>query len=118
MDIFFCVLAILASLMTIYLLVGLFPGAQRRQQDCERRLKGGGESTIPRSRLWQVASALMVGAVAGQSFALAFHFNLSRLTGLSSSALSAMTFLLLPSLVILLGIRDRRHFESEYESGA
>jgi hypothetical protein len=70
------------------------------------------------SRWRRVVGTFMFGAFAIQSLAQAFHFSLSTLTGISSSALSAITFLLLPSLVVLLGTRDKRHVESSHATRA
>ena len=95
----------------IYFLIGLLPAAQRRQQDWERRLKGS-KAIIPMSRSRRVAAVLMVGAMASQSFARAFHFNLSTLAGINPWVLFVVTFFLLPSAVLILGFRDKRHFKS------
>jgi hypothetical protein len=110
-DIVFCIITVFWTSAMIYFLIGLLPAAQRRQHGWECKLKGS-SAIIPMSRLRRVAAVLMVGTLASQSFARAFHFNLSTLTGISSSALSVITFFLLPAIVIILGIRDRKHFKS------
>lgn len=106
-DIFRLVLGSLMSLVMIYFLIGLFPGAEQRQQAFERRLKRGGGTIIPMSRLRRVVATLMFGVFAAQLLTGAFHCNMSALTGISSPTLFYITFLL-PLLVIILGAGE--HF--------
>lgn len=112
------ILGVLISLMMIYFLIGLFPGTERRQQELERRLKSGGGTIIPMSRLRRVVAMLMCGMLATQLFAGAFHRNLSTVTGIPWPALFGITFLILPALVLFLGVRDKRHFKSKHGSDA
>jgi hypothetical protein len=114
-DVLRFVLALLTSLMTCYFLVGLFAGAQRRQQQFERRLKGGGGMIMPMSPVRRVAAALMCGLLAAHLFAGAFHSNLSAVTGINAAALFYVTFYLLPPLVLLLGVWDRRRLRCKHD---
>jgi hypothetical protein len=103
--------------MAIYLVIGLVPSAQRWEQDWERKLKGGERGIVPISRVGRVAGGLMAGAYASQLFAQAFHFSLSALTGISSSALFVTTFFLLPGLAMFTLSRGRSHVKSGQKPG-
>ena len=117
-DIFRLVLGSLTSLATVYYLIGIFPAVEQRQLTFERRIKRGGGTIIPMSRLMRAFAALMCALFAAQLFAEAFHCNLSTLTGISPSALYSITFLLVPPIVIILGIRDRRRFRRNHDPDA
>lgn len=108
-DIFRLLLGILTSLMMIYLLVGLFPVAEQRQQIFERRIKRSGGTIKPMSRVRRAVATLMFGMFAIQLFAEVFHCDLSTLTGIGPTVLFLITFFLLPPLVMILGIRGNRH---------
>jgi hypothetical protein len=117
-DIFRLVLGSLMSLATVYFLIGLFPTVGQRQLTFERRIKGAGGTIVPMSRLRRAFAALMFALLAAQLFAGAFYCNLSTLTGISSSALFFITFLLVPPIVIILGIQDRRRFRRNHDPDA
>jgi len=110
MDTFRFLLGLLVSFMMIYFLVGLFPVAARMQYHLERRLKWGGATIIPISGLRRMVAALMFAMFAAELFAEAFHRDLSTLSGISPSIIHSITFMVLPPLVILLGIRDQKRF--------
>jgi hypothetical protein len=97
---------ILMGLMLVYFLVGLLPDMQRLQQTRERRLESGGGALVPISGLRRAAGLLMSGMLAGQLIAGAFHCDLGKMTGISLTTLCCITFLLLPSMVVLSGIQD------------
>jgi hypothetical protein len=112
-DIFRLVPGCLMSLFTIYWLVGLFPSMEKRQQTFERRIKSGGGTIIPMSRLRRAVGAPMLVLFAVQILADAFHCNLSTLTGISPSLLFFATFLPFP-IFLLLGSRDKRLFRNKH----
>ena len=78
-DIKILLLGVLTSLMMIYLLIGLFPGVERRQLAFERRIKRGEGTIIPMSRVKRIFATLMIGIVAAQLLASAFHYSLGPL---------------------------------------
>ena len=117
-DIFKLVLGSLMSLATVYYLIGLFPAVEQRQLTFERRIKHGGGTIMPMSRLMRVFAALTCALFAAQLFAEAFHCNLSTLTGISSSALHLITFSIVPPIVIILGVRHNRRFRRKHDPDA
>ena len=114
-DIFMCALSIAMSGMTVYLFISLFPFAHRRQHDWERMLKSATVTIAPMSRLSRAVAVLMCGMLAAQGFAGALHFTLSSVTGIGSSVLFVITFLLLPSLVLLLRARVTKRVANHNE---
>jgi cation transporter-like permease len=100
-DIFRLVLGSLMSLVTIYILIGLFPAVAQRQLTFQRRIKRGGANIVSMSRLTRAFAGLMCALFAAQVFAEAFHCSLSTLTGISSSALH-FTFLLVMLIAVIL----------------
>jgi len=117
-DIFKMVLGGLPGMATIYFLIGIFPVVERRQRAFERRIKPGGGKIMPLGRWTRVFAALLCALLAAQLYAEAFHFNLSTLTGISSSILHFITFLLVPPIVIILGMRDRSKWRRNHDPEA
>jgi hypothetical protein len=64
----------------------------------------------------RVIFLLMSAFYSAVGFTRAFHGDLSKMTGLSSSSVM-IVMLLLPSIIILLGIWDE-HFKRKHDPGA
>jgi hypothetical protein len=91
--------------MGLYIAIGLIPGIGRRLQEWESRLKGR-KIIIWISPLRRIVLILMCGFCAAILFTGAFHRNLAEIMGIKSETF-ILILIFLPSLSVLLGIRDK-----------
>ena len=95
------------AFFAVYLLIGFLPGMKRRQEQWEHKLKGGEHRITPISPLRRIISVLLGVLMVSVVLAHVFGHDLGKMMGGSDGDI-VILMILLASLSLLLGNRDRR----------